>query len=169
MFELPKKIKMIAAALAIVGLGLLVIGFNTDYSQASDGHDDHAVAQNDNHAALSAHGDYPGEAHAAMIQSTIEDSHDDHGAARHAENRPWAGLLVNTIFFLSIGLGALFFLAIQYAAQVGWSVGILRVMEAMALWVGIPMLVMFFIGIAGSLHWHHLYHWMLEGIADLNQ
>ena len=73
---------------------------------------------------------------------------------------------MNTIFFLSIGLGALFFLAIQYAAQVGWSVGILRVMEAMALWVGIPMLVMFFIGIAGSLHWHHLYHWMLEGIAD---
>ncbi|MDO7566712.1 MAG: hypothetical protein MUR14_04260, partial [Schleiferiaceae bacterium] len=116
MFELPKKIKMIAAALTIVGLGLLVIGFNTDYSQASDGHDDHAVAQNDDHAALSAHGDYPGEAHAAMIQSTIEDSHDDHGAAhaamiqstiedshddhgaaRHAENRPWAGLLVNTI------------------------------------------------------------------------
>ena len=86
MFELPKKIKMIAAALTIVGLGLLVIGFNTDYSQASDGHDDHAVAQNDNHAALSAHGDYPGEAHAAMIQSTIEDSHDDHGAARHARS-----------------------------------------------------------------------------------
>ncbi|MBT3364693.1 MAG: quinol:cytochrome C oxidoreductase [Flavobacteriales bacterium] len=203
MFELPKKIKMIAAALTIVGLGLLVIGFNTDYSQASDGHDDHAVAQKD-HDALSTHGDYPGEAHAAMIQAALTgepddshagthsdhdahaevtheleeghaeashaehavDSHDDHGAARHAENRPWAGLLVNTIFFLSIGLGALFFLAIQYAAQVGWSVGILRVMEAMALWLGIPMLVMFFIGIAGSLHWHHLYHWMLEGIAD---
>ncbi len=136
MFELPKKIKMIAAALTIVGLGLLVIGFNTDYSQASDGHDDHAVAQKD-HDALSTHGDYPGEAHAAMIQAALTgelddshagthsdhdahaevtheleeghaeashaehavDSHDDHGAARHAENRPWAGLLVNTISF----------------------------------------------------------------------
>jgi len=70
MFELPKKIKMIAAALTIVGLGLLVIGFNTDYSQASDGHDDHAVAQKD-HDALSTHGDYPGEAHAAMIQASL--------------------------------------------------------------------------------------------------
>ena len=76
MFELPKKIKMIAAALTIVGLGLLVIGFNTDYSQASDGHDDHAVAQKD-HDALSTHGDYPGEAHAAMIQAALTGELDD--------------------------------------------------------------------------------------------
>ena len=40
----------------------------------------------------------------------------------------WANFLVNGFFFFSIGLGALFFYALQYAAEVGWSAQLKRIL-----------------------------------------
>jgi hypothetical protein len=97
--------------------------------------------------------------------------HDAGHDAHHVDqsgNRPWSALLVNSIFFLSLGIGATFFLAIQYAAQVGWSAGLTRVFEAVALWVIVPLLVILVIAIAGVNHVHGIWHWMHEGITDVN-
>ena len=93
--------------------------------------------------------------------------HDAHHVDQSG-NRPWSALLVNSIFFLSLGIGATFFLAIQYAAQVGWSAGLTRVFEAVALWVIVPLLVILVIAIAGVNHVHGVWHWMHEGIMDVN-
>lgn len=95
--------------------------------------------------------------------------HDAEHAHHQAENRPWANLMVNNFFYLAISLGALFFLAIQFAAQVGWTVVVLRVLEAMARFIWVPMVVMLIIAITGIMHigGNHIWHWMAEGIAEV--
>ncbi len=82
------------------------------------------------------------------------------------ENLPWANLMVNNFFFLAIALGALFFMAVQYAAQVGWSAVLLRIMEGVASFIWIPLLVMFILILTGVFHLggNHIWHWMAEGI-----
>ena len=40
--------------------------------------------------------------------------------------------LINGFYFFAIGLGALFFLALQYATETGWYASIKRVIEAVA-------------------------------------
>lgn len=178
MFVFTKKAKLFAGALTLVGLVMMVIGFNTGGHEL-DSHDGHATEMHamDAHAE-EAHADHskedhseeahPEAAHAEHAEEAHADheeghgGHEDHGAA----NRPWAAFMVNTIFFLGIGIGTLFFLAIQYAAQAGWSAGILRVMEAVALFVSIPLLGMLFLAITGSMDLHHIWHWMQDGIMD---
>ena len=194
MFVFTKKAKLFATALTLVGLVMMVIGFNTGGhdeatshdAHATEAHADHAVATHgeeshaadvhaeDSHAeathaeeahAEEAHADHAEEGHAADTHGAHAEGHgghEDHGAA----NRPWAAFLVNTIFFMGIGIGTLFFLAIQYAAQAGWSAGILRVMEAVALFVGIPLLGMLFLVITGTMGMHLVWHWMQDGIMD---
>lgn len=97
------------------------------------------------------------------------DKHVGAEAVHHQiENKPWANLLVNNFFFLAISLGALFFMAVQYAAQVGWSAVVLRVMEAMSSFLWVPMVIMLILIITGMMHvgGNHIWHWMAEGIMD---
>jgi len=53
--------------------------------------------------------------------------------------------LVNFAFFLSLALGALFFVLIQHATKAGWSVGVRRVAESVA--SAMPWLVVAFVPI----------------------
>lgn len=72
----------------------------------------------------------------------------------------WAVLLVCAFMFFAIALGAMFFYALQYAAEVAWSSQLKRLFEAMFsyLKIGFPIIVI--ILLCGQLHIHHLYHWM---------
>ena len=189
MFEFSSKTKQLAIALTVVGAILWIVGFAMNGSsshEADHGHDAHATEQHaeaghdahgeeahgDAHAQDShetAHGDhdhavhddYPGEAHAAMIESALtHDAHAEHEAHQIA-NRPWSALYVAAIFFLGLGLGQLFFLGIQYVAQAGWSAGLLRVMEAQAFAIVIPLIFILIISFLGFGHIHHMFHWMV--------
>ncbi len=82
--------------------------------------------------------------------------------ATHHE-QVWGNLLMNNFQFLAFALGALFFLAIQYVAEVGWSASIKRPMEAMSLMLPVAGGIMILIILFGG---SHLYHWMQEGIMD---
>ena len=71
--------------------------------------------------------------------------------------RAWANYLLNNFYFLSIAIGAAFFLAIQSISQSGWSSGLKRVPEAMMLYipvVGILLLFLIF-GMPYLYHWTH--------------
>ncbi len=189
MFEFSTRAKQLAIGLTVVGAILWIVGFAMNGSsshEADHGHDTHATEMHadgghdahaeDAHDAHAEHeNDYPGEAHASMIESTYESDHADAQGAEahdaHAEhvhhqqqNRPWSALYVAAIFFLGLGLGQLFFLAIQYIAQAGWSAGLLRVMEAQAFTIVIPLIVIALIAFLGLGHVHHMFHWMVEGI-----
>ena len=40
--------------------------------------------------------------------------------------------LINAFFFFALGLGALFFLALQYATETGWYASVKRIIESIA-------------------------------------
>ena len=80
--------------------------------------------------------------------------------------RIWANLLVNSYFFMGIGLLATFFMALQYAAEVAWSVAVKRVYEAVSCYLPVGAIIMFIILLCGQLHLHHLYEWMDPDVYD---
>lgn len=83
----------------------------------------------------------------------------------HAKHqRPWSGLMFANFFFFTIALGALFFYAIQYVSQSGWSALILRIPQAMYSYLAVGGGVMLFIIVMAVMHKHHLYHWMDESL-----
>ena len=78
----------------------------------------------------------------------------------------WTSLLFNNYFFLGISLFAVFFVALQYVAEAGWSTVIKRVPEAIMTFLPITCIVMLIIVIGAALHFNHIYHWMEVGITD---
>ncbi|MBA2581968.1 MAG: quinol:cytochrome C oxidoreductase [Bacteroidetes bacterium] len=85
--------------------------------------------------------------------------HETHGT------RVWANLLTNSIFFLGMGVCATFYIALNYAAEAAWGVALKRVFEAVAAFLPFGALALIIVLFAGTMHWHHIYHWMAEGIA----
>lgn len=84
--------------------------------------------------------------------------------ATHHE-QTWANLLWNNFIFLGLALGATFFLAVQYVAEVGWSAVLKRPLEAMGQSLPVAGIIMILIIAFGG---KHLYHWMADGITDPN-
>ncbi len=86
---------------------------------------------------------------------TSHNEHDHHG------QEFWSNLLVCGFYFFAIALGGLFFYALQYAAEVGWSSQLKRVFEGVyhrnILVFSIVLLVVF---VGAAFHWNHTYHWM---------
>jgi hypothetical protein len=83
--------------------------------------------------------------------------------AKHHETPVWlkkiySSLWHNNVFFTGMGLIGLFFVAIQYAAQAGWSAPIKRIPLAMGQWIpfsGILTLVLWFVVKGDVFHWTH--------------
>src|SRR6478672_10812768 len=63
--------------------------------------------------------------------------------------------LVSFLFFLSLALGALFFVLIQYAAQGGWGIVLRRIGETV--FATVPVMAVLFLPILFGLH--DLYEW----------
>jgi hypothetical protein len=63
--------------------------------------------------------------------------------------------LVSFLFFLSLALGALFFVLIQYAAQGGWGIVLRRIGETV--FTTIPVMAALFLPVVLGLH--HLFEW----------
>jgi hypothetical protein len=95
-----------------------------------------------------------------LISSVISFVTDSHSA--------WTSLLFNNYFFLGISLFAVFFVALQYVAEAGWSTILKRIPEAIMTFLPITGIIMLFIVIAATMHWNHIYHWMEPGIMDPN-
>ncbi len=70
-------------------------------------------------------------------------------------DRLWWSYLHNWTFFLTLSLGALFFVILEHLAKAGWSVVLRRVSEGLAM--GLIVLAILFIPLAFGLH--DLYHW----------
>lgn len=85
-------------------------------------------------------------------------------------HQSWSNLLHNTFYFMAIALAGTFFLSVQYAAEVGWSVVLKRILEAMGQFLpfaAILMLIVFFGNyIAAHNGGHYLYHWLHEELYD---
>lgn len=91
------------------------------------------------------------------------------GEAHHPATKVWlkriyTSLWQNNVFFAGLGIIGFFFVAIQYAAQAGWSAPIKRIPLAMGSWIpvsGILMLGLWFLVKGDVFHWTH--HNLYEG------
>ncbi len=80
--------------------------------------------------------------------------------------RTWANLLVNAFFFLGIGLGTLFFYAIQNATETAWTVLVKRIYEGVMGYIIPGAVILVIVLAAGSLGFHHIYHWMDDALYE---
>lgn len=81
--------------------------------------------------------------------------------SEHFGQRFLANSLVNSFFFFSIGLGALFFLALQYATETGWYASVKRVIEAVAGYLPVGILMMIItLALITLGNGSHIYTWM---------
>src|SRR5205085_12396548 len=70
--------------------------------------------------------------------------------------------LVAFLFFLSLALGALFFVLIQYASQGGWGIVVRRIGETV--FATLPVMAVLFLPVLLGLH--DLYSWSVPGAVD---
>lgn len=91
--------------------------------------------------------------------------HDEHH--HHlAVQRLWSNILINGLYFFGIAIMGTFFMAVQFAAESAWSTLIKRVYEAVSSYVVVGSVILVIVFAAGSLHFHHLYHWMDPAVTD---
>ncbi|MDQ1140261.1 quinol:cytochrome C oxidoreductase [Pedobacter agri] len=82
--------------------------------------------------------------------------------------RTFANLLLMGYYFACVCMSGMFFLAVQFVAQAGWSASILRVPQALAKTLPIASIILIVI-ISAGLYTHNLYHhWHAEGLTDPN-
>lgn len=74
----------------------------------------------------------------------------------HAE-RTWANLLTSSYFFTCITLGGIMFCAIQYVAQAGWSVVVVRIAQAFSAVQPVAAIILLLV-VGIGLGTHSLYH-----------
>jgi len=108
-----------------------------------------------------------GGGHEAAAEGAEHGAHAHEAAHGHDGTRVWSNILINSFFFTAIALGAIFFYALQYAAEVAWSAQLKRVFEAMFqfLFPGLGLIVVVLL-VGHVFHGHHIWHWMHEGIMD---
>ena len=141
----------VGVALFVLGLILAMSGGHHEDAGHGEGHGmiktENLVASTEKAAA----GDQE-EHHAAAAEAG--EGHHEKGW----KEKVFASLWMNNVFFLGVGIIGLFFVAIQYAAQAGWSAGVLRVPLAMGHWIpiaGILMIVLYFTTGDDIFHWTH--------------
>ena len=79
----------------------------------------------------------------------------------------WPALLFNTYFYLGISVFAVFFVAMQYVSEAGWSIVLKRVPEAIMGALPAFSAIMLLIMVAAIMHFNHIYHWLHEGIMTV--
>lgn len=143
--ETQRKIFILGA------VGLVLFGLGVFLAMNSSGHAEggHASAEVANNLVASANQHEAAAAPAAAAEH--------HGSPTWLK-RIYTSLWQNNVFFTGIGIIGLFFVAIQYAAQAGWSAPIKRVPLAIGSWIpiaGILMLVLWFVVKGDVFHWTH--------------
>ncbi|MBL7811449.1 MAG: hypothetical protein JNL57_04420, partial [Bacteroidetes bacterium] len=158
----------------VLGLILTGIGVATLGKHKAGGHDSHAKteqAAKSHEAAAPAHGEKAGhdavahagtEGHAAVEHSNTDNPNfgpriEYHPQDKPASTRIYTALLTIGYFLLLISLAALFFIAVQYIANAGWSAVIKRVPEAMSTFIPVAFILTFVVILLGK---NDLYHWV---------
>lgn len=146
-FQFTAKAKKTLSILAVVGIVLLILGI---FSASSNDHADEA-SHAETEQLAEGHGE---EAHAAE---------EDHGY--HWSKRIFANLWINNMYFVGLALLGVFFVAIQYVSQAGWSAALIRIPLSFGNWLpigGILTLIIFLVG------GHDIFHWTHDYLYDVN-
>ncbi len=161
-FNIPPRLRNLSYGLIGIGILLIIIGgflSKSTYGHEDSSHGDHGIIQEETYVVPVAdipqqdeHGEdghEEGESHTEDSHSsdaghgesghgheTAGESHGDHG--HHAPTRTTrilSGYLLNLIYFMTLAMGALFFLTVHRVGNSGWHTAIKRIPEAMFSWV----------------------------------
>lgn len=84
-----------------------------------------------------------------------------HDEGHHLAQRLSGNILLTSFFFFGIGLGALFFLALQYATETGWYAAVKRVIESVTGFIPVGIILMIVALLIITLQdGAHIYQWM---------
>lgn len=180
-FDFNAGLKKKLSIAFVVGLVLLLVGaMLPGGSHAEEGHGagDHVeTTHGGGHDADAAHSDDhdAGEHHDEAEHGdeghggALEEAGDGHGEGGHGGGwwkRFKIDFWINNVYFTGLALIGLFFFAIQYAAQAGWSAFVVRVPLAMAHWIapaGLLMLAGYFLFGHDIFHWTHADLYEVDG------
>jgi len=149
----------------------------------AEGHHEEGKSHDGDHKAEGAHhgdGEHHEEGGFAIGNTITHQPHGDghHGEGHHGEGdhghaayskiqRVFTGLWINNVFWLGLAIIGFLFVALQYAAQAGWSAGMKRIPEAFGAYLplGSVLLVISFFVVNYSTEWH-LFHWLDHSLYD---
>ncbi|MEM9895581.1 MAG: quinol:cytochrome C oxidoreductase [Bacteroidota bacterium] len=127
---------------------------NTLLVSTHSGGDKEKESHGDDHDKT--HGEHA--AHAADGHGGEDHGHGGHHGASIPVKRLLSNLWINNVFFGGIAIIGVFFFALQYVAQAGWSAGIKRIPLAFGSWLPIAFFLLlgtFLIGGHDIFHWTH--------------
>jgi hypothetical protein len=144
-YEFTSKVRQRAIITLLVGLALLVVGMVLLYVFPEQAH---------------GHGSgHEGGEHAHTGGNQHEGGHaQDHYSPL---TRLWANLWMNNVYFTGIAIIGVFFVAVQYVAQAGWSSAIKRIPESFGYFLPVVAIVNLVVFFAGG---HDLFHWMHKDV-----
>src|SRR5690606_31910879 len=151
-FDFTAALKKSIFIFGAIGAVLLVIGILFAMFGSDHGSTAHEAAGH----AIEAAGEHAHETAGHVTEAGGHAVEDAGGHGYHWSERFFANVLINNVYFAGISIIGVFFFAIQYAAQAGWSTGLLRVFLSFGAWLpyaAVLMLITFFI--AG----HDIFHW----------
>lgn len=152
-FQFTAKAKKRLSILAIVGVVLLILGI---FSASSNSHADEASHGEQTEQVAESHGE---EAHAT------EEHAGEEGHGYHWSKRIFANLWINNMYFVGLALLGVFFVAIQYVSQAGWSAALIRIPMSFGNWLPIGGILTLAIFLLGG---HDIFHWTHEYLYDVN-
>ncbi|MGJ3233506.1 quinol:cytochrome C oxidoreductase [Marivirga sp.] len=150
-FQFTAKAKKRLSILAIVGVVLLILGI---FSASSSSHADEESHSEQTEQVAESHGE---EAHAG--------EHAEEGHGYHWSKRIFANLWINNMYFVGLALLGVFFVAIQYVSQAGWSAALIRIPMSFGNWLPIGFILTLAIFFLGG---HDIFHWTHDYLYDVN-
>ncbi len=158
MYTFSPKLKLTSIILIVLGLVLFAGGYFMNHGI------DSAKVE---HLMEAVHsGGHTAPSHSSeLVGPQDHQAHLDH-ATHQIHNRPLAAIHSIAVFFFGVSCVVLFFYCIQHAAHAGWSIIVLRVMEAIATYIPVGGIIVLIIVILNATHNGHLFHWMDPELTD---
>jgi hypothetical protein len=149
-YEFSSSAKKKLAILGIAGLLILVLGILFTMNADSSGEHTQNLQETSTPTLLAS-----AEGVDAVLVSEGGEEH--HGSPAWLK-RIYVSMWQNNVFFTGLAVIGLFFVAIQYASQAGWSAGFIRIPESFGYWIpfaGLIAIVLFFVAGSDIFHWTH--------------
>lgn len=170
-FDFTSRNRMVLALVFVIGLVLTGIGaFQVKNNWA---HEHEILSSEVEFGAKEAHvtethaaQPHAETAHAEKAASGHQNAESEHGGHHEKSwlTRIWAVFLMNSYYFMLFSVGALFFVAVNYAANAGWATLVKRVAESISAYLPIALITISVVVFFGRTEIYHWYQYMSQGL-----
>lgn len=161
MYNLSPKLRLTSIVLLVAGLVLFAAGYFMNHSI-----DDVKVEHMMEAVHKSGH-ENPTHSAELNMEKSDHAAHIEH-AKHQIHNSPLATLQSVAVLAFGLSCAVMFFYSVQHVSHAGWSIIVLRVMEAIGAfipWGGAILLIIMLLNVMGM---GHLFHWMDPELTDPN-